>query len=207
MSLAEQYHFNSFREFYMKKSSIKRWFDSLSHDNKLYYRYYVDSRVAINIDCRATIWDYLIGWSSLADLVRWFHIWDYKCETEVQEMNITVKELPPTINKYIGRTNKWEYQKDKRAFEQAMCDACDEAPHIDRCKIRVVYYFKDMQRRDPSNFDKFLLDGLVKAGIITDDRYVIGTKGVIEDFSTSAGYDKDNPRTEIYIERTEDNYE
>lgn len=205
--IAEQYRFNSFREFYLKKSSIKRWFDSLSNDCKYLYRYYVDSRVSIDIDCRATIWNYLVGWDSLADLVRWFHIWEYKKEVEVQDMKIIIKGLPPSINHYAGRTNRWQYQEDKKEFEQLVCDSCSEKPYIDRCKIKIVYFFKDMQRRDPSNFDKFLLDGLVKAGIITDDRYLIGTKGVIEEFTTTAGYDKDNPRTEIYIERIEDNVE
>lgn len=50
----------------------------------------------------------------------------------------------------------------------------------------------------PGNYDKALLDSLVEAKIITDDNY-----GVITEFTTKGGYDKDNPRTEIYIEEIE----
>ena len=61
--------------------------------------------------------------------------------------------------------------------------------------MKITYYFKDKRRHDPSNYDKMLLDGLVEANIIKDDNY-----DVIQEFTTTGKYDKENPRTEIEIE-------
>ena len=61
--------------------------------------------------------------------------------------------------------------------------------------MKITYYFGDKRRRDPSNYDKAILDGLVLADIIEDDSYE-----VIQEFTTVGSYDKDNPRTEIEIE-------
>lgn len=61
--------------------------------------------------------------------------------------------------------------------------------------MKVIYYFKDRRRHDPSNYDKMLLDGLVEANIIEDDNY-----GVIEEYTTIGRVDSKNPRTEVEIE-------
>lgn len=104
--------------------------------------------------------------------------------------------IPPTINKYIGRSNIWEYQSDKKKIHQAIrLLTCGKRYEIEKCKMTITYYFKDRRRHDPSNYDKFLLDGLVEANVIIDDNY-----SVITEFTTKGGYDKDNPRTEIIIE-------
>ena len=111
-------------------------------------------------------------------------------------MRLVLKFIPPTINKYIGRTNIWEYQKDKKAIHNAIkMSTIGINPRYKRCKITIIYYFKDKRRHDPSNYDKMLLDGLIEANIIEDDSY-----DVIMQFTTIGRYDKANPRTEIYIE-------
>lgn len=114
-------------------------------------------------------------------------------------MRITIPKIPPTINKYIGRSNIWEYQKDKKQYHELvrLCTISNN-PKYEKCKIRVTYYFKDKRRHDPSNYDKFLLDGLVEAGIIIDDNY-----DVIEEFTTIGKYDKNNPRVEVEINETD----
>ncbi|HHX69162.1 MAG TPA: RusA family crossover junction endodeoxyribonuclease [Gallicola sp.] len=115
----------------------------------------------------------------------------------VIEMILIIKAIPPTINKYIGRTNRWEYQKDKKEFQNiARLMTLKDRPKqpIESCKITITYYFNDKRRRDPSNFDKFVLDFLVESGFITDDNYF-----VIKEFTTKAYVDKDDPRTEIEI--------
>lgn len=111
-------------------------------------------------------------------------------------MKITLPIIPPTINKYIGRTNIFEYQKDKKKCHEVvrLC-TIGKNPMYEKCKIRITYYFKDKRRHDPSNYDKMLLDGLVEAKIIKDDNY-----DVIQEFTTIGKYDKENPRTEIDIE-------
>ena len=110
-------------------------------------------------------------------------------------MKITINAIPPTINKYIGRSNIWEYQQDKKAYHKAIVmSTIGTNPKYDKCRIKVTYYFKDKRRHDPSNYDKFLLDGLVEANIIKDDNY-----DVITEFTTTGKYDKDNPRVEVEI--------
>lgn len=110
-------------------------------------------------------------------------------------MKITINTLPPTINKYIGRSNIWEYQQDKKAYHKAIVmSTIGINPRYERCKMKVTYYFKDKRRRDPGNYEKMLLDGLVEANIIKDDNY-----DVITEFTTTGKYDKDNPRVEVEI--------
>ena len=117
--------------------------------------------------------------------------------TTKKEIKLVINEIPPTINKYIGRSNIWEYQKDKKDFQRvAKLMTLKDKPKkpIEKCNIKIVYYFKDKRRRDPGNFDKFVLDFLVEAGFIVDDNYFI-----IDEFTTSGRVDKDNPRIEIEI--------
>lgn len=117
----------------------------------------------------------------------------------METIKLTLPLIPPTINKYIGRSNIFEYQKDKKKIHEAIrLLTVGKRYNIKKCKMTITYYFKDKRRRDPSNFDKCLLDGLVEANIIVDDNY-----GVITEFTTKGGYDKDNPRTEIIIEKME----
>jgi len=114
------------------------------------------------------------------------------------ETKITINALPPTINKYIGRSNIWQYQQDKKEYHKAVVmSTIGTNPRYDKCKIKVTYYFKDKRRHDPSNYDKMLLDGLVEANIIKDDNY-----DVIQEFTTLGKYDKDNPRVEVEIYET-----
>lgn len=111
-------------------------------------------------------------------------------------MKIIINTLPPTINKYIGRTNIWQYQADKKKIHEAIkMQTIGINPRYEKCKMKITYYFKDRRRHDPSNYDKMLLDGLVEANIITDDNY-----DVIQEFTTIGKYDKIKPRVEIDIE-------
>lgn len=113
-----------------------------------------------------------------------------------EKITIILPFIPPTINKYIGRSNIWEYQKDKKKIHQAVkMSTLGINPKYKSCKMKITYYFKTKGRHDPSNYDKALLDGLVEANIIEDDNY-----DVIKEFTTIGKYDKDNPHTEIDIE-------
>ena len=118
-----------------------------------------------------------------------------------EEIKIVLPLIPPTINKYIGRSNIFEYQSDKKKIHRAISLlTVGKKYNINKCKMKVTYYFKDKRRHDPSNYDKMLLDGLVEANVITDDNY-----SVITEFTTTGDYDKNNPRTEIIIEILEEN--
>ena len=117
-----------------------------------------------------------------------------------KQIKITLPFIPPTINKYIGRSNIWQYQADKKKVHQAIkLLTVGKRYNISKCEMTIIYYFKDKRRHDPSNYDKALMDGLVEANVIIDDNY-----GVINKFTTIGDYDKDNPRTEIIIEILEE---
>lgn len=67
--------------------------------------------------------------------------------------------------------------------------------HIEKCELRQVVYYPTKRRADTDNSAaKFIIDGLVQAQMIVDDDYQHITKLTLE-----CGYDKDNPRTELYI--------
>lgn len=111
-------------------------------------------------------------------------------------MKITLNFVPPSINYYIGRDNRFQYQADKKKIHNLIrLSTIGINPKYNKCKMTITYYFKDKRRHDPSNYDKMLLDGLVEANIITDDNY-----DVIQEFTTIGKYDKIKPRVEIDIE-------
>ena len=111
-------------------------------------------------------------------------------------MKYLIDEIPPSNNKFIGRTNKWEYQEKKKHWAQLINLKCRPKPEktFDKATVKITYYFRTKIRHDPDNYSgKFILDGLVKAGIIADDSF--NNINLI----LSGKYDKDNPRTEIEI--------
>ncbi|MEF9865501.1 MAG: hypothetical protein RR754_02010 [Oscillospiraceae bacterium] len=111
-------------------------------------------------------------------------------------MKITIKAVPPSLNKFSGRKNVWEYRKMKKEWTMLV-----KATAMSKVKspaefalVRIDYFFKTRVRHDSDNYcGKFILDGLTAAGVIIDD-----------DFEHIAlllhgRYDKENPRTEITV--------
>ncbi|MEG2924023.1 MAG: hypothetical protein RR848_06090 [Oscillospiraceae bacterium] len=111
-------------------------------------------------------------------------------------MKITIKAVPPSLNKFSGRKNVWEYRKMKKEWTMLV-----KATAMSKVKspaefalVRIDYFFKTRVRHDSDNYcGKFILDGLTAAGVIIDD-----------DFEHIAlllhgHYDKENPRTEITV--------
>ncbi|MCM1227546.1 MAG: RusA family crossover junction endodeoxyribonuclease [Clostridium sp.] len=114
----------------------------------------------------------------------------------MRKFTYTLPEIPPSNNRFIGRRNNWEYQSEKKRWARMISLLCVPKPKkpFEKAKVRLTYRFKNRIRRDPDNYSgKFILDGLVHAGIITDDSF-----GNIE-LILCGGYDKDNPRTEIEV--------
>lgn len=90
-------------------------------------------------------------------------------------MTITVPGVPPSLNRFAGRENTWEYRETKQKWTAAVKYACrasrgrPKEPY-QRAVVSIVYYFPDRRRRDADNYaGKFLLDGLTRAGVIVDD--------------------------------------
>ena len=87
--------------------------------------------------------------------------------------------IPPSNNEYQGNggmKKNMEYQREKRqwaGYVQMFCNPKPRQP-LKRARITLQYFFPDRRRRDPDNYSgKFILDGLVKAGIIADDNFFV----------------------------------
>lgn len=107
-----------------------------------------------------------------------------------------IPAIPPSNNRFIGRENRWEYQKIKKQWAQLIALTCRPRPPapLKRAAVTLIYHFPDKRRRDPDNYSgKMILDGLVRAGILADDSF-----DCIE-LKLAAIGDKGN-FTQIYIE-------
>ena len=111
-------------------------------------------------------------------------------------MKFAVPMIPPSDNQFKGRQNVWEYRELKKQWLDAVMLLCRPKPQKPALKAEVTltYFFKDKRRHDPDNYaGKFILDGLVRGGILADDSFdnvELRLKG---------GYDPKNPRTEVEI--------
>lgn len=66
---------------------------------------------------------------------------------------------------------------------------------IEQCEMTFVSYFKTKIRKDCDNtVPKFILDGIAESGLIIDDDSLHLTS-----LTLKCGYDKEWPRTEIFI--------
>ena len=114
-------------------------------------------------------------------------------------MKITLNGVPPSMNRFNGRANTWEYRKLKEAWTNAAAWAAraagaGRAPPPEKALVIITYHFPDKRRRDPDNYSgKLLLDGLTKAGAIHDDDF-----GHI-DLMQRQGKPSKNPFTEVEI--------
>lgn len=116
-------------------------------------------------------------------------------------MEYIIQDVPPSNNKYMGgggRGRNFQYQKEKkrwaRKIKRAVGDNKPDTPY-ETSIVTLTYYFKTRHRRDPDNYSgKFLLDGLVEAGVIEDDSF----NNI--DLIIVGKYDKENPRTILSIQ-------
>lgn len=117
-------------------------------------------------------------------------------------MKITLKGIPPSLNRFVGRGNTWEYRAAKKEWTEAASLAClaqKDRPGepYQKALVQIAYFFRDRRRHDSDNYaGKFLLDGLTQAGVIADDDLKHITVEI------SGKYDKNNPRTEILVTET-----
>ena len=110
-------------------------------------------------------------------------------------MKITIPEIPPSLNKYAGRLNGWEYRAEKQRWIGLMRAYCKKQKPMDKAIVTITYYFPTRHRHDPDNYNgKMLMDGLTDRGVIADDSF-----DHVE-LRLRGAYDPKNPRTEIDIE-------
>lgn len=111
-------------------------------------------------------------------------------------MKWTIDEIPPSSNKFNGRKNVWEYRNEKKRWEQLIRLKCRPKPDkpFEKAVVKLTYFFRTRTRHDPDNYSgKFILDGLVRAGILKDDSF-----GNIT-LELAGSVDKECPRTEIEV--------
>ena len=116
-------------------------------------------------------------------------------------MILKLKGVPPSLNRFNGRQNQWEYRAVKAEWTQrvwAMAKQGRVREPLEKAVVTITYYFPDARRRDPDNYcGKLLLDGLTKAGVIKDDDFnhiTLVLRGAV---------DHQDPRTEVEVKKDE----
>lgn len=121
-------------------------------------------------------------------------------------ITIVLPYIPPSMN----QTNTWHWAKKAKEKKQVEEDIFLLAYSAKKghsvpwkyAKIRITYHYPDLRRRDiVDNYNpKWIMDGIVKAGIIEDDRHeFVGVPELIP------AYDKGNAHTTIEIWEEEKN--
>lgn len=101
-------------------------------------------------------------------------------------MKITIPEIPPSLNKYAGRLNGWDYRAEKQRWLQLFVAYCPKCKPMAKAIVTITYYFPTRHRHDPDNYNgKMLMDGLVHRGyaaLITVDGHRLETLPQIKTF-------------------------
>jgi hypothetical protein len=125
----------------------------------------------------------------------------------MNKMKITVDEIPLSKNKYVNMhwSKRAKYKENIEwliysSILQAGCPLDAEISPYSRATVIFDIYFKYKRKRDTANFLGggliSWLDALVDLAIIEDDNYDCIGQPVVNFY-----VDKDNPRTEITVER------
>lgn len=120
-------------------------------------------------------------------------------------IRLVIDDIPSTDNRYKGRLNVHEYRQEKKRWLEIVHWTCI-AQKVQKvtvpCKVRLTYHFRGQGRRDPDNYSgKFILDGLVSAGVLEDDSF----RHIVLELRAEFGSLK--ARTVIEIEELENDHE
>ena len=117
----------------------------------------------------------------------------------MRSIKLTLRGVPPSLNRFAGRENTWQYRSEKERWTNAVqwaikAQGCKPPEPFDRAAVTIDYFFPDNHRRDPDNYSgKLLLDGLTRGGVIVDDSFRHIT------LTVTGSVDKKSPRTEIIV--------
>lgn len=109
----------------------------------------------------------------------------------------------PTMNEIVkvSKAHYGAYANMKRKYTNLVAGHAKGMPVIQRANLCITWYCKS-RRKDPDNIStgiKFLLDGLVTAGVLENDGWAqIGE--ILHTFEI----DKKNPRVEVEINAVEE---
>lgn len=110
---------------------------------------------------------------------------------------VTLPGVPPSLNRWTNLhwTVKCETKKD---WEYLIRYTVNKIAPFKKPIVRIIYYFNTNRRRDKDNYTpKFIMDGLVKAGVIKDDNINA------VDLDWDIRIDKNGNRTEVFIKEAE----
>ena len=124
--------------------------------------------------------------------------------------------LPPTLNDQINiaRNNRYGSAKEKEKWTNDIALLClEQSKHRfpGQVWMQFIYYLKN-SRRDPDNVSasrKYILDGMVQAGIIINDNLQIIQSPIIESFIVSEpgrGKDKIKILTDEVVVKISDEF-
>lgn len=112
-------------------------------------------------------------------------------------IKLVIDGIPPSLNRFAGRGNLWEYRHAKddwTAMVQWAIKMSRTNETFAKAAVTIRYFFPDRRRRDPDNFcGKFLLDGLTRGGVIVDDDFRHIT------LTLEGAVDPKRPRVEIEV--------
>ena len=122
---------------------------------------------------------------------------------EIVTHKITIPGELPDLNTIIevAKQHYGQYAKLKKENTESVAWIAKKLPTMERIKLTCRWYCKD-KRKDKDGIAtgiKFILDGLVEAGIIAND----GWKQ-IDSFGHEFYVDKQKPRVEVMIEEVGD---
>lgn len=97
---------------------------------------------------------------------------------------LELDDVHPSLNKW-AIANRFAANKEKQVWKEMVYWACKEkgikATIRGPVRVEIHYKFKDKRRRDCDNYTpKFILDGLVEAGVLVDDSCDIVTELLIK---------------------------
>ncbi|WP_272032939.1 Holliday junction resolvase [Oceanobacillus kimchii] len=113
-------------------------------------------------------------------------------------MKFTVMGTLPTLNEIIEASKKhhMQYAKMKKDFTALVMIHCMNLPKVKKADFEITWYCQD-KRKDKDNIvagQKFIFDGLVKAGVLQNDGWQ-----QIGDVTHKFEVDKSRPRIEVKI--------
>jgi len=113
-------------------------------------------------------------------------------------IEFTIPGELPAMNEIVAASKKHHmvYANMKKDYTALVAIYCMKLPKVSRADFEITWYCKD-RRRDKDNIvagQKFIFDGLVKAGTIKND----GWKE-IGDVTHRFAVDKENPRIHVVM--------
>jgi len=110
---------------------------------------------------------------------------------------IVVNALPKSVNDWRRGAGQW-YLRDaesKRWRDLVGRHALFSERIAGPCRVELTFWWPTRVRRDPDNYAKAVLDGVVRSGLIEDDGPPCMTELVLR-----SRWDAENPRTTILYE-------